>query len=450
MQFQGPWLLMGDLNCVLNLDERLGSPVRLGEIREIRYCMEECGLSDIPYKGNFYTWCNKHLDDSRVYSRIDRVMANDEWQEAYGCMIAQFLNADISDHCPAFVSTNFQCQGRKPFKFYRVWSTAANFKDELKKIWGTYVAGSRMFRVVKKLKLVKKWLKDLNQKGFYELQKQATMAHQLLESIQTKLQLDPLNVQLMYEEQEAQKDYVVKQGAYVSFLKQKAKLDWVREGDENTKIFHQSIKKRRLQNTIHSIQDINGDTREGLKGIADAFLDYYKQLLGGHMLRFPVQAQFMGGTRLSADQIHVLSLPFTRKEVKSAMFSIYGDKAPSLDGFGSFFFRDHWVIVGESIEEAMLDVLNSGKLLKELNHTLLSLIPKSSCPTSVTEFRPISCCNTLYKCITKVLCSRLKIVLPSLISLNQGAFVQDRYIVHNILVCQDLIRHYGRRIDQVA
>ncbi|KAL2893703.1 5'-3' exoribonuclease 2 [Bienertia sinuspersici] len=114
VQFQGPWLLMGDLNCVLNLDEGLGSPVRLGEIKEIRYCMEECGLSDIPYKGNFYTWCNKHLDDSRVYSRIDRVMANDEWQEAYGCMIAQFLNADISDHCPAFVSTKSQCQGRNP------------------------------------------------------------------------------------------------------------------------------------------------------------------------------------------------------------------------------------------------------------------------------------------------------------------------------------------------
>ncbi|KAL2904222.1 Holliday junction ATP-dependent DNA helicase RuvB [Bienertia sinuspersici] len=312
VQFQGPWLLMGDLNCVLNLDERLGSPVSLGEIREIRYCMEECGLSDIPYGGNFYTWCNKHLDDSRVYSRIDRVMANDEWQESYGCMIAQFLNADISDHCPAFVSSSSQCQGKKPFKFYRVWSTAANFKEELRKIWGTYVAGSRMFRVVKKLKLVKKWLKDLNQRGFYELQKQATVAHQLLDSIQTKLQLDPLNVHLMNEEQEAQKDYLAKQAAYVSFLKQKAKLDWVREGDENTKIFHQSIKKRRLQNTIHSILDINGDTREGLKGIADAFLDYYKQLLGDHMPRFPVQAQFMGGTKLSADQIQALSLPFTR------------------------------------------------------------------------------------------------------------------------------------------
>ncbi|KAL2922219.1 LINE-1 retrotransposable element ORF2 protein [Bienertia sinuspersici] len=249
----------------------------------------------------------------------------------------------------------------------------------------------------------------------------------------------------MKEEQEAQKDYVVKQGAYVSFLKQKAKLDWIREGDENTKIFHQSIKKRRLQNTIHSIQDVRGDTREGLKEIAGAFIDYYKQLLGGYMPRFPIQDQFMGGVRLSADQINVLSLPFTRREVKSAMFSIHGDKAPGPDGFGSFFFRDHWDIVGESIEEAVLDVLNSGKLLKELNHTLLSMIPKSSCPTSVTEFRPISCCNTLYKCITKVLCSRLRMVLPSLISLNQGAFVQDRYIVHNILVCQDLIRHYGRR-----
>lgn len=93
----------------------------------------------------------------------------------------------------------------------------------------------------------------------------------------------------------------------------------------------------------------------------------------------------------------------------------------------------------------VLDFFRTGNLLKQLNATNLCLIPKVEQPESVTQFRPIACCNVLYKVISKLLCTRLKMVLPDLIDLAQSAFVEQRCIMHDILICQDILNQYKRK-----
>lgn len=65
-------------------------------------------------------------------------------------------------------------------------------------------------------------------------------------------------------------------------------------------------------------------------------------------------------------------------------------------------------------------------------------------PSSMNDFRPISFCNTTYKCITKIVASRLKTVLPDLISPSQSTFVPGRKIGDNILIAKELFRNYHR------
>lgn len=90
--------------------------------------------------------------------------------------------------------------------------------------------------------------------------------------------------------------------------------------------------------------------------------------------------------------------------------------------------------------------LTTGELDPRLNITNICMIPKTERPTRMTELRPISLCDVGYKIISKVLCQRLKIYLPSLISETQSTFVVRRLISDNILIAQKMF--YGLRTNK--
>ena len=81
--------------------------------------------------------------------------------------------------------------------------------------------------------------------------------------------------------------------------------------------------------------------------------------------------------------------------------------------------------------------LNSGSLLKSINHTFITLIPKVPNLERVIEFRPISLCNMIYKIVSKVIANHFKPFLNSIISEAQSAFTADRLIIDNILIAFD-------------
>ncbi|KAL2248279.1 UNVERIFIED_CONTAM: hypothetical protein Sindi_2680200 [Sesamum indicum] len=139
---------------------------------------------------------------------------------------------------------------------------------------------------------------------------------------------------------------------------------------------------------------------------------------------------------------HLLEL-FTAEDVKNAVFDIAEDKAPGPDGFSSGFYKAVWPVVGQEVTKAVLDFFTMGKLLKQINNTLLALIPKVHSPISVADFHPISCCNVLYKIIEKLIVQRLRVVLDKIISPCQAAFVPGRSIGDNVMLAQELFTGYN-------
>lgn len=90
-------------------------------------------------------------------------------------------------------------------------------------------------------------------------------------------------------------------------------------------------------------------------------------------------------------------------------------------------------------------VLNSNELLRELNKMVVVLIPRKDEPEHMGDLRPISLCNVLYKIISKVLLNRLKLVLPTLISSEQSAFLKGRLITDNVQIAVEAFHFLKRK-----
>ena len=142
-----------------------------------------------------------------------------------------------------------------------------------------------------------------------------------------------------------------------------------------------------------------------------------------------------------------LTKVFTRDKVTKALQQLHPTEAPRPDGMSAIFFHKHWDIIGLSITNMVLNVLNSNMPMTKINKTNIALIPKTNRPSKMVEFRPISLCNTTYKLISKVLANRLKPILPSIITENQSAFIPNRLILDNVLVAFEFMHDLNHKVE---
>lgn len=94
------WTVIGDFNCILREDEKRGGlRYDMAKSREFQHCVGTCGLREVSYYGNTFTWWNGRRGSQAVWKRLDRAFMNEGWENAIKSHI-QHLSKATSDHSP--------------------------------------------------------------------------------------------------------------------------------------------------------------------------------------------------------------------------------------------------------------------------------------------------------------------------------------------------------------
>lgn len=143
---------------------------------------------------------------------------------------------------------------------------------------------------------------------------------------------------------------------------------------------------------------------------------------------------------------HYLLTPFSKEEIKFALFQIFPTKASEPDGFNALFYQHFLNTIKGKLVANFLNILNNRASVSDLNRTNIALIPKIEQPKMASDYCPISVCNVSYKLISKAIANRLKPIHQSIISKSQSAFVL--VISDNIFVSYECVEHIMRKRNE--
>ena len=109
-----PWIVAGDFNDVLEQNERIGKRVNRRLSEDFKNCVGHCGLTDLKFSMNYYTWNNKRELEERICCKLDRALVNQQWMEDFSNSEAIFLPEGQFDHSPILISVFIKMrQGRR-------------------------------------------------------------------------------------------------------------------------------------------------------------------------------------------------------------------------------------------------------------------------------------------------------------------------------------------------
>lgn len=219
-------------------------------------------------------------------------------------------------------------------------------------------------------------------------------------------------------------------------IKQKSRIKWAVDVDENTIFFHGYVNSNNRKNGIDGIM-INGNWCTDLSLIKMEAFNFFAEKFKE---RWPSRPKLVSRhfKQILPTDNELLETPFTLQEIKDAVWACGNEKAPGPDGFSFKFYKKYWDVLLGDIAAVVKHFERHGRIDQSCNSSFISLVPKIKDPSFFSDYRPISLIGSIYKIISKLLASRLQMVLGNCIDEVQSAYVEGRNILDGPLVVNEV------------
>lgn len=272
-----PCCIMGNFNQIAFQYEKWGrNQDPESQMKEFRKALAENDFCDVGWKGNMFTWSNRHLDNTFTKGRLDRVVANPLWSESFHSSSVEVLDVSQSNHKALLLDTGsnqqYKRKKRRLFRFEAKWILDGEGKLVVEQSWKRAVGASDYLRRVF-AKLNKEELRRWSVTKVRDVEVVLKQKSEQLNLLQNSK--GPHNVELIKQLQE-EVGFILEQRDLK--WSQRAKRNWYHLGDKNTKFFHSCASQRKRKNMLKEISDSMASMVLDQEGIERVFLQFFNNL----------------------------------------------------------------------------------------------------------------------------------------------------------------------------
>ena len=324
-----------------------------------------------------------------------------------------------------------------------MWLKEPGFTALIKEKWESYqVEGNSISALKDKLKLLKADLKVWNKNVFGSVESDRRRIEMEIEELYGEDDIDALEQDGRMRRMELLSQLGLVNKKLDSIYRQKARVNWLKYGDFNSKFFHSTIKWKRLKNEVKGVEVDSQWCEEPKVVQREAKLLFEKRFMATQ--DFGVHLGSVEFRSLPLEVSRNVIVSFSEVEVKNVVWECEGSKSLGPDGFNFNFIKSCWEVIKGDVMAAVQLFHATGSLLKGCNASFIALIPKVRDPSSLDQFRPISLVGVIYKIITKILSSRMKKIMPLIIDECQSAFLCDKGLLDSVVMANEVLEEIKR------
>ena len=274
-------------------------------------------------------------------SRLDRFLLSNKWCDKWPNCIQVAYQRSLSDHVPLLLHVDEANWGPRPLRMLTCWSYFPGYADFVRAKWGTFTCeGWGNFVLKQKLKLMKFSLKEWHQHHFQNTDGRMMEVKNKISILDAKVEMSALSGEEVDELHELSVNLHSMARLQKSINWQKSRMNWLLEGDANSKKFHGCMSNQRRQNAINMVS-VDGVSVEGVHNVRAAVFSH-----------FPTHFKSIGAGQSGVEGLHFrklswveagnLTKPFTREEVKQAVWDCDSYKSSGPDGVRFGFIKELW------------------------------------------------------------------------------------------------------------